>query len=262
MLIFAQIENDVADNGGNPLIALAFIVGGLVVGSLLAGATRRVMSAENRPAPIRSAAGAISTVVFSVILIVALITALGIVSPSSLDKLEDDLLDFIPRALAAAIVLIIANVVAQLVETAASGALAHASPMLRQRVPAAAKFGILAFAAVIAANQLGIDTTIITIVVASLFFSIGLSAALLAGLGGRKVASELAAGRALRQVLGVGDAVTAENINGVVAAIGSTTTQITTPDRVLLVPNAELLSATMSIVPADTNEEHDDKADQ
>ena len=42
MLIFAQIENDVADNGGNPLIALAFIVGGLVVGSLLAGATRRV----------------------------------------------------------------------------------------------------------------------------------------------------------------------------------------------------------------------------
>ena len=121
MLIFAQIETAVDETGGNPLIALAFIVGGLVVGSLLAGVTRRVMSADNRPAPIRSAAGAISTVVFSVILIVALITALGIVSPSSLDKLEDDLLDFIPRALAAAIVLIIANVVAQLVETAALG---------------------------------------------------------------------------------------------------------------------------------------------
>jgi len=259
MLIFAQLETDVADSGGNPLIALAFIVGGLVVGSLLAGVARRVMSAENRPAPIRSAAGAISTVVFSVILIVALITALGIVSPSSLDKLEDDLLDFIPRALAAAIVLIIANVVAQLVETAATGALVHASPMLRQRVPAGVKMGILAFAAVIAANQLGIDTTIITIVVASLFFSIGLTAALLAGLGGRRVASELAAGRALRQVLGVGDSVTAENINGVVAAIGSTTTQITTPDRVLLVPNAELLTTTMSIVPAATNGEADDE---
>lgn len=243
------VAEAVVEAGGNPLIALLFVIGGIIVGSIIGRLVRAVLAAESRPRPIRDSAGAISALAFSIVLIGSLITALGIISPAALDQLEDDVIAFIPRALAAAIVLIIANVVAQLLETAATSALSNASPMARDRVPSFIKLGILGFAGIVAANQIGIDTTIITIAVGSVFFSLALTASILAGLGGRDVASDLAAGRALRQLLSVGDSVVTSDIDGIVAAIGSTTTQITSPDRVVLVPNTELLSKPMNVVP-------------
>lgn len=240
------------ETGGNPWVALAIVVGGIAIGVIAARIVNTVLSGESRPRLVRSIASAVSALVFSVVLIAALITALGVVSPSALDQLQDDFVGFIPEVLAASIVLVVANVIAQLLETAANGALVHASPIVRRRLPPLLRYAVLGFAGIIAANQLGVDTTIVTVVVASLFFGLALAAALLAGLGGRNVAAELAAGRALRQVLSVGDTVTTEHVEGIVAAIGSTTTQITATDRVVLVPNAELLSLTMVVVPRST----------
>ncbi len=83
-----------------------------------------------------------------------------------------------------------------------------------------------------------------------MFFSLGLAAALLAGLGGHQVAQQIAAGRALRQFVAVGDTVRTDSVSGVVSAIGSTNTHITSlDDEVELVPNAELLNGRMQIVP-------------
>jgi len=241
------------------LIALLVIIAGLTLGSIAAAITRRVASGENRPEAVRSSVGALSTLAFSVILIVALVIALGIVNSEALDQLSRDLVSFMPKALSAAIMLILGNVVGSIAETGVARSLGHVAPEVRNRVPALVKWGVLGFAIVIAANQLSIDTTIIIVAVASVFFSLGLAAALLAGLGGHPVAQQIAAGRALRQIVAVGDTVRTDSVSGVIAAIGSTSTQITTvDDDVELVPNADLLNARMQVVPAATAEGPDE----
>jgi len=232
----------------NAIIAVAIIAAGFVLGSIAAAIARRLASSEKRPEAVRSSAGALATLAFSLILIIALVSALGVISSTALEQLSSDVVTFLPRLLSAAIVLIIGNIVGALVETGISRSLGHVSAELRDRVPLIVKYAIMGFAVVIAANQLGVDTTIILVIVASVTFGVALSLALLAGLGGRPIAEQVAAGRALRRDLVVGDTVRFGAIQGQIAAIGSTSTQITGPDDVVLVPNIDLLSSSVEII--------------
>ncbi len=243
----------------NALIAVAVIVAAFVLGSIAAAVVRRIASDDKRPEVVQTSSGALATLAFSLMLIVGLVIALGIVNREALDQLSRDLVTFLPRALSAAIVLILGNIVGALAETGVERSLGHVSPELRRRVPALVKYAVMGFAVIIASNQLGIDTTIITVAVAAIFFSVGLAAALLAGLGGRPVAEQIAAGRALRQLLEVGDTVELADISGTVSAIGSTTTQIDASDGSVFVPNAEVLASRLAVTPADnqSNEERD-----
>lgn len=235
------------------LIAVGLIAGGFVLGSIAASLARRITSGEGKPEVIRTSAGSIATLAFSIVLIAALVAALGVVNAPALDQLLTDVALFLPRVISAAIVLIMANIVGHLAETGVARSLGHVSPAIRQRVPSMVKMIILGFAGVIAASQLGIDTNVVLIAVGALFFSIATSAALLAGLGGRPVAAEIAAGRAIRRELKVGDTLKVGNIEGKVTAIGSTSTQITSARRVTLVPNTELLSQSVEIVHDEPN---------
>ncbi len=232
----------------NAIVALVVIAAGFVLGSLAAAAVRRFASSEKRPEAVQTSAGALATLAFSVILIIALVSALGVISSTALDQLSTDVVTFLPRLLSAAIVLIIGNIVGALVETGVARSLGHVSAELRDRLPALVKWAITGFAVVIAANQLGVDTTIILVIVASLTFGIALSLALLAGLGGRPIAEQVAAGRALRRDLVVGDTIRFGSIHGEISAIGSTSTQITSVNEVVLVPNIDLLSGQLEVI--------------
>ncbi len=240
----------VAQASENAIPALIVIAVGFVVGSLAAAAARRLTSGDRRPEAIQASAGAIATLVFSLILIAALVVALGMINEAALTQLSQDVVTFLPKVLSAAIVLIIGNIVAAVLQTGAERSLGHVSQSLRDRVPMVIKALVMGFAIVIAANQLGVDTTIVLVAVASIFFTIGLSIALLAGLGGRPVATQIAAGRALRRELTVGDTVRVGAAEGEISAIGSTSTQITTARTITLVPNVELLNSSLEIIQA------------
>ncbi len=243
--LFAQASGSSATNA---IIAVAVIVAGFTLGSIAAAITRQLTSSASRPEAIRSSAAPLATLAFSVILIVALVIALGIVNSSALDQLSSDLVTFLPRVLSAAIVLILGNVVGAIVETGVARSLGHVSAELRERVPRVIKLAITGFAVVIAANQLGVDTTIIIVAVAALFFSVGLAAALLAGLGGRGIAERIAAGRALRQVLEIGDRISTSNVTGTIVSIGSTTTQVDLDSgEVVLIPNDDVLGTALRV---------------
>ena len=240
--VFAQSGSTTA------LIAVGLIAVGFLLGSIAASVARRVTSRDSQPEVIKSSAGSIATLAFSIILIISLVIALGVVNESALNQLTTDVALFLPRVISAAIVLIVANIAANLVETGVARSLGHVSASLRQRVPGLIKTLIMGLAAVIAANQLGINTTVVLIAVAAIFFGLALAMAMLAGLGGRSVAEEVAAGRAIRRELKVGDTVRIGNVEGDVAAIGSTSTQITSAQQITLVPNTEMLSKWIEVV--------------
>lgn len=242
MVILAQ------SGGTGALIAVVVIVAGFVLGSIAAAVARRLANASKQPEAVQSSAGAIATLAFSTILIIALVIALGIVNEAALTQLGQDVVTFLPRLLSATIVMIIGNIVGAIIETGVERSLGHVAFEVRQRVPLIVKWVIQGFALVIAANQLGIDTTIILVLVASVFFGLALASALLAGLGGRQVASQVAAGRAVRRELQVGDIVRVADVEGEIQAIGSTSTQIVSKQRVVFVPNRQILDQSVEVI--------------
>ena len=240
----------------NEWISAAIAAGaGLVVGAIAARIARNALGRSSRDA-IRGAAAAVGSLVFSVIFIIGLVVALGFVNPDSLDTIPADLVDFLPRALAAAIVVIGGNVVATIARTTTQRALRGTGPAERFG-PVVVRAIVLAFAVVLGAAQLGIDTTIINIAAAAILFGTAATMALLVGLGGRRVAGEVAAGRAWRKSLEVGDRVKASGlpggeVDGVVVGIRPTSVELDCAGRSLLVPNSQLLDVVVErIRPAD-----------
>lgn len=229
--------------GGGIAVAAA-----LIVGAVLARVVRNLIDRPSRPEGIRKAAAPIASLVFSAAVIVGLIVALGFVDPDSLDQLPQQLIDYVPRALSAAIVVIAARVAASFLAVAIERSLGHAPPAVRLRVPGIVKGAIMAAAALIAATQLGIDTTVLRLAAAALFFSIGLAAALMIGLGSRRISSEVAAGRALRRMVSEGDHVALAGVAGRVAQVHPTAIELTTDDgEVVLVPHSQLIESSITL---------------
>lgn len=240
-------------NDPNWIGAAIAVAAGLVVGSILARIVRGVLSRERRPEALRDAAGAIASVFFAAAVIVGLITALGFVDDEAVEDLPNDFIDYVPRALSAAIVLIVANIAATFVVAGLERSLGHVSAGVRRRVPPIVRGAILFMGALIAANQLGIDTEILTIAAAALFFGIALTASLVAYSGSGPVASEVAASRALRRILDIGDSVDTEIVTGTVVELHSVKVEVDTADgRRVLVPYSALLDAVVGITRAES----------
>lgn len=224
------------------------VAAGIVVGSALAGIVRGQLAKEGRPEALRESAGAIASLVFSIAVIAGLVTALGFVDDEALDQLPDDLVDYIPRALSAAIVLIGANIASTFIVTAVERSLGHVSPAIRRRVPMVIRGAILFAGGLIAANQLGVDTTILTLAAAAVFFGAALTVALVAYSGSGPVSSEIAAARALRRVVDVGDRLDTDIVRGTIVELHGVKAEVETADgRRVLVPYTALLGAVVGI---------------
>ena len=238
----------------NEWISAGIAIGvGVIVGAIAARIVRNMLARSANTA-VRSAAAPMATLVLSACFIVGLAVALGFVHPESLDTIPDDLVDFVPRVIAAAIVLIGGNVAASVSRTATQRAIRGTSA--ERIAPSVVRWSILAFAFILAAAQLGVDTTIINIAAAALLFGAALSMALLVGLGGRNVAGQVAAGRASRATLATGDRIRVSDvggvdIDGVVIDIHPTAVEVDVDGRTLLVPNSHLLDVVIERTRAD-----------
>ena len=229
----------------NEWISAAIAVGaGLIIGSIASRVVRNQM-AKSKLEPLRESAAAIAGLVFSGCIIIGLLVALGFVSPDDLERLPSDLIAFMPKAISAAIVAIGGNIAGTFAQTAVAKAVAGSGAASRF-APVIVRFAILAAAMILAAAQLGVDTTVINIAVAALLFGVAASLALLTGLGGRQVAGEVAAGRVWRRSLEPGDHIRASNVagvdvDGVVVDIHPTAIEVEGSDATLFVPNSKLL---------------------
>ena len=107
---------------------------------------------------------------------------------------------------------------------------------------------IVTLAVLLAVSQLGIDTEVINMGVAAVFFALAASFTLLVGLGGHSVAREVAASRALRRIVNEGDRVTIDDVTGTVRALHPTAIEIVTvTEDSVLVPSSHFLSHNVSV---------------
>lgn len=214
------------------LLALGLAVAGVVLGSIAAPITRRWLS--KRPqASVRESARSAGNFVFGLFCAAGLVAALGVASPESLKPLPGDLAKFLPKAVVAGLLIIGGRIVAGVVVAAVGRAMLRATGRQPKLLLRTIEAVIITLVALMAARQLGIDTTVLNILVAAIAFGGALAMALLIGFGGRSVSSEIAAGRALAHYLAVGDTITLApgtptEVHGVIANLEPTVVVVAT----------------------------------
>lgn len=236
----------------NDWIAVAIAIGGgLVVGIIASRVVAVMLGKPSRPKPLQDAAGPLSSLVMSFGLVAGLIIALGIIQPDAVVQLRTDAIGFIPKVLTAIIIVILANVLSSFVVAALATALARAPINIQRQVSGVARGLILVMAILLAVGTLGVDTTVVNLGVAAVFFAVAASFTLLVGMGGREVASEVASTRAVRRLVGVGDVIAVgmgdTAVKGKVVAVHPTALEVEEDGEVVLVPSSRLLSETMQV---------------
>ncbi|MGI9605008.1 MAG: hypothetical protein ACR2P0_02595 [Acidimicrobiales bacterium] len=232
----------------NWIWALGAVVAGVVLGAVLGLVARRWLSSEARRPALRAIASPASAFLFWGLVAAGVIFAIGSTTPDSLRPIPNDIIGWMPDALIAGLLILGGYAAGLTLGSTVGAALAHATGEENRAAERAIRWAITGGAAVLALGQLGVETTIIAIVIAGLVFGIALTFALLAGLGGRKVADQIAVSRTLRNELHVGDHLEAAGTQGIIVQLNATTVVVEGEGlRRTLIPYSVLLDAPFTI---------------
>jgi hypothetical protein len=123
---------------------------------------------------------------------VFLVAAANVLGLTQVSELLNDVLLWIPNLIVAAIVLLVAPLIARFVRSAievGAGEMGFTNAALLGRI---AEIAIVAFAVIIAINQIGIAANLVNILFIGIVAALALAFGLAFGLGGRDVAGQLA----------------------------------------------------------------------
>jgi hypothetical protein len=99
--------------------------------------------------------------------------------------------------------------------------------------------------AILASEQLGLDTQILVTVVTAIVAAIGVGLALAFALGSREIVHAILAGHYVRQSLEEGQPVEIDGQRGVLEKVGATQTMIRGVESSWSIPNTRLLETTI-----------------
>ncbi len=139
-----------------------------------------------------SAGRLIGEIVRWVIIVVFLIPSLELVGLSEITALlKSAALDYLPKVVLAALVLVVAAVIAEGMQKAVATAAGAASVKSAKTLGTFVKYVIWVFAVLIALTELGIASTLIYIVLIGLVGMFAVGGAIAIGIGGKEIASDL-----------------------------------------------------------------------
>ncbi len=213
------------------IFATGAVLVGLLSGVVGAALVRRIILNDRRDRPeAHDAARATATFLFLFFTSVGVIVAIGFTNPETLEPIPAEVLRKSPLVLAAGLILIAARAIAFAVNGMVNTAFASSSGRIRAQVAAVGRAIVYVVGVVLALSQLGVETTILTMIVAAVAFGGSAAFALLIGLGGRELGGELAAGRNLHRLVRVGDDITIDGTPGRVVAMHPASVELAQPD--------------------------------
>lgn len=220
--------------------AAFFIASGLVVGAVVGIVARRLLDRDGRRPALRSAARPAAAFGFWLCVAAGLIAAVASSSPETLEPIPSRVLRWLPAAGVAGLIVIGGFVLASIVSVGIGRASHRATGRRQPLLESAARIAVNSAAIVLALTQLGVDTTILNILVGAVAFG---AAAALAGLaisGGHPTARNLAAGRAINAHLNDGDRLSIAGHTGQLLQLTATHVVLGTDDgETVVVPLAE-----------------------
>lgn len=211
-------------------LAALFVGAGLLIGALTGWFVRRRLLAARGGEATSSIAGAAGVFAFWIFTVAGTLAAVALVNPDTLEDVPRQALDYTPRVLAAGLIVFGGYATAVISSRFISFGLERASGRTTARVATLVRMAVLSAAAILALAQLGVDTTILVLLIAIAGSGLALSSALLVGFGGRDIAREIAAGRYLTRYLTTGTTVQSGSESGKIIALHPATAEIETAD--------------------------------
>ncbi|MBT7429508.1 MAG: mechanosensitive ion channel [Ilumatobacter sp.] len=213
------------------IFATGAIVVGLLSGVIGAALVRRIILTDRSDYPeVHDAARASSMFLFLFFASMGVIVAIGFINPETLEPIPAEILRESPRVLAAGLILIAARALAFAVGGLVNGAFEGSGARMRSQIASLGRMLVYSVAIVLALSQLGVETTILSIIVGGVVFAGGLAFALLVGLGGRELGGELAAGRYLHRLVRVGDEIEVGGTAGRIVALHPASVELAVED--------------------------------
>ncbi len=237
------------------MFAVVALGSGLLLGELAGRLARAAMSKEHRSPEVREMARPVGTALFWAGTAAGLLVAVAAATPEAFDRLPQSSIETVPRLLTAALFLIAGYAIGIGVAALVGQSLLRATAVRHRGLERTLRLTVMAASFVLALGQLGVDTMVLVIALAALLGGPSLALALLTGFGGRDVAANLAAGRALRSQLALDRYLVVpvsggEPIKGVIVAIHAVTVELLTDDMATVhVPLRDLLDRPFEVHP-------------
>jgi small-conductance mechanosensitive channel len=181
-------------------------------------------------------------VLFWAVLLVGLAGALSVLGLSSLEQTMDQIVTLSGRALVALVIMIAgvtaAGWLAELVARESENAGLRGSNIFRRVV----FITVVAVTGLVAAGQLGLETSVLVILGIVILATVGFVTALALGQGLIPLSGNIAAGRYVQEDIAVGDEISVEGIEGTVEELGYAAVVVRSEDGYLYrIPNRTLL---------------------
>lgn len=188
--------------------ALVLLILGLVVAKLAQALVEQVLKLArvDKLTKNKQVAGALKTaelnvdlvsvvgrVVFWVVIIIFALTVADVLELTAMRDVIREILDYLPNVLAAVIVLTVTVAGARLVQDVVRASLVRMRVDFARNVASVAFYVLVVFGSLMAFDQLGFDTTVLTANITVIVAGVVLALALAFGLGGRDTAAKVVA---------------------------------------------------------------------
>jgi small-conductance mechanosensitive channel len=155
---------------------------------------------------------------------------------------------FLPRIVAALLVLLVGILAANFARDAMVAASATANLAFGEALAQVVRVVMLAIAVLIAVNELGVDVTVLTVLLAVVLGAMLGGVALAFGFGARTAVSNIMGSHYLRQIYQVGQTVRLGAIQGEIVAITTTAVVIKAQEGRVIVPAKEFSEAPSTLL--------------
>lgn len=189
----------------------------------------------------------VSQLIYIFLLLSFLITATRFMGLDAVAKLLEQLLDLLPKAIAAAIVFLLGGIVSKFMGDLITNVTRGAGISYASRLGTGIQYLISVFVAVLALGVLGIDTALLVTTITIVLAAFGLALGLGLGLGARPIVQHVLAGYYLRQRLPNGQTVVVDQTRGTVSSIGGVNTLMTTEEGAVIIPNSTLMDSIVQV---------------
>jgi hypothetical protein len=217
------------------------VAAGVVVGAVAGAGVRRMLGRPGGRGPLREVAGPLSLFVFWLSVATGIVIAVAVSSPETLKPIPADILGWLPDVAIAGLLLIGGYALGLMVAAALGRPFAHVAGRSGRALERLVKAAFIGGAGILALSQLGVDTTVIDILVAGLVLTTAAALAGLSVVGGRVVAANVAAGRALSGILAVGVPIRLTDVEGLIVELDVAHLTMETGEGRLVVPYETLM---------------------
>lgn len=200
-----------------------------------------VTDALTRAGVIKSPSRLVGRVIYWLLLLTFLMIAVESLGLTTAAMALRALVAYLPRVLGAAIVLVGGALLGQFFGKGVQALAAGSGVEFHAALGRAVQYIILAMAAILAVDQLGLNTTLLNSVLGNLLTVAGAAVALAFALGSREAVHNLLAGFYAKDLFDIGQILEVDGYRGTLEVIGPLKAVITTAEGSVTVPNSVLM---------------------